>query len=340
MARTYNVHMKRFVAGFGLSLAFCLLAGCGTGGTSTSAKSGNLPSTVKDGSATAAEGNASKDMEVREQRGPGPKPNADAAQGIAGQWYGEFDKASIAKLKASPESRQMASLAASMKPSLELTASGRFKMDIFGASLEGAYVQKGVDLTLNAETIMGMKLSDPSVKSNPMFASVAEPMKGKVEKGGTSLYFPGDKSDPNDIDLRFTREGPAEEKVGARSVKAAEAKLVGSYAFDESYQPSTAGLTKAQLRAQKFSLNMMRGFKLSLREDNTFSITMMLNFRGTWKLSGDTLKMIATEPKEMIAQMPATEKPEFTARVKDNGKRLIFINDKNGQEDGALVRTK
>lgn len=356
--------MKRFLPVLAAILAVGLITGCGSNtnpttasgsgtqnqnpGTATAggAEPGDAPERQPgllagpedSGTGVAMPAEASKERAEAIAKEGSTKPAATKPEGITGKWYGEFDEKDIEKLKKQPGGQNIAAIAA-MRPDLELKANGKFTMTFFGNPLEGSYTRKGDAISLKCETFMGMKLSDPSMKSNPMFAQFAEPMDGKVQKNGTVLFFPKKNDEPNEIDLRFTRNAPAGAKVGAKSVSAAEAKYVGEYAMDDSRQPKPENMTKAQESAFKMMQAMMKGFKLSLREDNTFSMTMMLTFTGNWKLDGDTIKMNVTGPKEIVDQMPPDQTREALIKVKPNGV-FAMLNEKDGSESGYLKKIK
>lgn len=264
------------------------------------------------------------------------EPGKPAASGsIEGKWYGALSPTEGSQM--SENAQQMAVVAQSMINTLELQKGGKFKMELTGVAAEGDYSLKGNTLTLQTRKVMGRSIDEAAKAGNAAFvAQFKEPLVG-ASRGG-ALFFPGKRERPDEMDITFVRNAPPGVEVGKRSVSAAEAKVVGSWLFDGDYQPPTTGMTEAQKKGQAMMRQMMGNFKLNLREDNTFIMTMMIQFRGTWKMEGDTFQLKPKEPKAILDAMPEGQKPQIKAKLTGGGKKLLLLHEKTGEITGALKR--
>ncbi|MBI5708644.1 MAG: hypothetical protein HZC36_16800 [Armatimonadetes bacterium] len=258
-----------------------------------------------------------------------------AAGSIEGKWYGALSPTEGSQM--SQNAQQMAVVAQSMINTLELQKGGKFKMELTGVAAEGDYTLKGNTLTLQTRKVMGRSIDEAAKAGNAAFvAQFKEPMVGAMR--GSALFFPGKKERPDEMDITFVRNAPPGVEVGKRSVTAAESKVVGSWLYDGDYQPPTAGMTEAQKKGQAMMRQMMGNFRLNLREDNTFIMTMMIQFRGSWKIEGDTIQLKPKEPKAILDAMPEGQKPQIKARLTGGGKKLLLLHEKTGEITGALKR--
>ncbi len=278
--------------------------------------------------------------EVIERRSSGAEGNpVPPIADVTGQWYGKAKPTN----PADKEDARLAALTAGAQLELILDKDGRFKMTMMGTPMEGSYEAESEAVTLKIETVMGQRIDDPNAPAAFMLQELKEPIEGTIEGEGKTLFFPGKKDKPGEADMTFTRDKPAQDKVGPRTVAAAEAPLVGEYVFDDSYAPPKKPRTGketpreiAREKAQEFSRNMSKGMRLTLREDNTFQVELMVLMKGSWKRSKGELILTIKEPKEMLAYSGG-EKPEMRARIAPDG-RLLMLNDKSGQVDFALKR--
>lgn len=319
------------------------IAGCGSGSTTT----GEIPS--KPPSAATAQGDpapVSKTAEAQPSASEIERPSGGAlgsegtskqdagpAPGdITGTWYGRLSPTTEG---ASPEqSRQLRLIAEAMFVDLELGKDGKFSLTAPGMPLTGTYEKKGDKLILSVETVMGRTLAQASSEFGPTVDQFKEPLEGQIRKDEKTLFFAGKKDQPGEMDMTFMRTPPADEKVGKRSVTPAEAKHVGHYTFDESFDPPGE-----DERSQQVMRSLASNASLALREDNTFVMKLMMRVTGSWKLEKDLIVLTVKAPRVMLEQVPPDQKPEIKARLDQGGKRLLMLNDKSEAVDFALKRT-
>jgi hypothetical protein len=268
-----------------------------------------------------------------------PTTTASASPtGLTGTWYGKFSP----ETSPDPAKAQMTALFGATTFTLDLDVNGRFKLTAMGSPLEGDYTVEGTKITMKPDTVMGKSLNDPS---NPManaMAELKEPQLGEIRDGGKTIFLAARPNNPNDIDLAFTREKPKEPALGPKTADASEMKMVGEWVFDESFDPAgkpKANETKdetAKRKAQEFARNMAKQVQLKLREDNTFIMNLLIEFRGTWKRNGEKILLTATEPKAALEM--SAEEPKIHMNVAKNGDQLLVLNDKTNKPDFAMKR--
>lgn len=233
------------------------------------------------------------------------------------------------------QTKALASMLGDSQLELELGEDDRFKLRMSGTDLEGSYKIEGEKVTLTYETLMGMSLKDSNSPLSMMSDQFKDPEIGTVQEGGKKLFFPGRRGQPDEAEMTFTREAPKAAPTGPKSVSEEEAKFVGSYVFDDSFAVPIEG-TKAEQSAKKMLQSMMRGFRLVLREDNTFEMTMMLPMKGKWKSKGGKLNLNVTAPD--LKALSGQDQPAIEAKVSEKPGQLLMVNDKTGKVDFAIKR--
>ena len=261
------------------------------------------------------------------------------ANQITGKWYGKTRP--VKGAETDPAVQKFVEIAAVSPLNLELTPTGTFTLTMMGAPMTGSYTVASDKVTLQTESVSGQRIDDPKNPLAFMLEELKEPMVGTLRDGGKTLFFAAKTNDPGDADMTFTRNPPAEDKVGPKTVTASEARLVGKYAFDTTYAPPVKPPTDpkdtreiARRKAQEFVRRQAKSTRLSLRADNSFVMEMMVTVKGTWTLKGNELVMTMREPKAMVDYaVKAGNKPEMKARLSKDPSQLLMLNDKSREVD-------
>ncbi|MGI8923501.1 MAG: hypothetical protein ACR2HJ_05585 [Fimbriimonadales bacterium] len=266
------------------------------------------------------------------------------ANQVTGKWYGKTRP--VKGAEPDPALQKFVDIAAVSPLTLELTPEGTFTLTMMSAPMTGFYTVVSDKVTLKIESVSGQRIDDPKSPLAFMLEELKEPMVGTLRDGGKTLFFAAKTKEPGDADMTFTRNPPAEDKVGGKTVSTSEAKLVGKYVFDTTYAPPSKPPADpndkreiARRKAQEFVRRQAKSSRLSLRADNSFVMEIMVTLKGTWKLRGNELVMTMREPKAMVDYAAkGGNKPEMKARLSKDPSQLLMLNDKSREVDFALRR--
>ena len=250
-----------------------------------------------------------------------PSAQAPAEKPITGKWKGKIE---VAKAKEDDPAAKMAEAMASMfgDMDLEIKDGNRYVMKFMGMPMEGSITRTGNKLSLKHEKVMGMTpdemkaMNEKQGKAAP--ADPNAPMEGEISADGETISL----FDPKQPDSKmvFKRHVEKPKVVGTSSVKGPETALVGSYkgvVDPAKVKPED----KAMVDAIKDSLS------LKLEVDNTFSMNMMMEFEGKWRVEGDTLILTI----DLASGMKGDSTKDEPAKFKIVGSELVPI-PKAGEE--------
>lgn len=253
--------------------------------------------------------------------GSAPTAQSPSEKPVTGKWKGKIE---IAKGKEDDPAAKMAEAMAGMfgDMDLEIKEDNRYVMKFMGMPMEGTLTRAGTKVTLKHEKVMGMTPDElkaynekqgKAAPSNPN-----EPMSGEISADGETITL-FDAKQP-DSKIVFKRFVEVPKVIGAATVKGPEAGLVGTY--KGVIEPSRVKPEdKQMIEAIKDSLS------LRLEQDNTFSMNMMVEFEGKWKLEGNLLTLTIDQAAGMKGDSTKDEPAVF--RVE--GPQLIPVPRK-GEE--------
>lgn len=243
-----------------------------------------------------------------------PDVKAQQSTSLEGKWVGKLQ---LAKAADDDAAAKMAEAFAAMLGSadLEIKPGYKYTLSMMGLPIEGSYSITGSKITLTPELIAGMTPEEAMKKGAEKGATEdpSKPLTGTVSADGTKITL-SDEQGKDDSTIVFTRK--PERKGSTATVSAAEAILVGDYF-------AMVDLTKVKPEERDEARAMQGGLGLSLFDDNTFEMKMIMSFEGKWKLVGDKLTLTVNE----AMGMSGSEGPpaEFTVQ----GGTLVPVGPSN-----------
>lgn len=255
-----------------------------------------------------------------------------AAIAINGHYKGKIES------KASddhPAAKMAEAMVSMMMPSLDVQGN-RFTMTMMGMPMSGDLRRRGDDLTFTVTEFMGLPAEEfKQLKTDSAKSDLDKPMKGKIVKGGKQILIE-DAEDKSQVMVfeRAERTNDSE-SAGVRSVSAREEQVVGSWGADpRDTNLAGQGVTDAE---RKMIRSMLERMRLDLRHDNTFTLDMGIQLKGTWSRAKDELRLQTTGIVGMDMPEGKLSGDDIVVKVEDG--RLRILSDKDGTPEVTLVRS-
>lgn len=298
--------------------------------------------------ALAAFGCSSKDSTVT---GAGSGSGSGAASGsgggdasstsdIVGKWKGDL------KMPETSKDDPMAKMGEAMAQmflgnlTLEFLEGGKFKLTMMGMPVEGSVSRKGNEIELKPEMVLGMTVEEArKMNAENKGAEIMkndEPMLGTISADGTEIKLKG-KSDKSGGEMVFKRAKDEPEKPVKTTVSSAEQGFVGHWGA-EMEGTAPASMSDKEKQEWKMAEMMVKTAALELRADNTFKMTLMFDFEGTWKMDSGNLVLKMTKAMGMDGGTPSADNEDLKLRSEDGGKRLV--SDQPGPGGAKLIFVK
>jgi len=265
---------------------------------------------------------------------------ASATSDIIGKWKGDI------KMPETNKDDPMAKMGEAMAQmflgnlTLEFVEGGKFKLTMMGMPVEGSVSRKGNEIELTPETVLGMTVEEArkmnAENKGAELMKNDEPMLGTISADGSEITLKG-KSDKSGGEMVFKRAKDEPEKPVKSTVAAAEQGFVGEWGA-EMEGAAPASMTDKEKQEWKMAEMMVKSATLNLRADNTFRMTLMFDFEGTWKKEGDVLVLKMTKALGMDGGTPSADNEDLKLRSEAGGSRLI--SDQPGPGGAKLVFVK
>lgn len=199
---------------------------------------------------------------------------------------------------------------------LEFPDEGHFKLTLMGMPMEGDVERNGDSLTLKPMRLMGMtpeEAKKASKNSSAMSDDFSKPIEGTISADGGTIVLKGKKAEEGE--MVFVR-GTADTDPGSGAQSASTKSTVTSEesAWVGRYKADPATLDESKLTdEQKADLPMVKAAlstaTVDLRADNTFTMTMMLDFEGDWKIENGLVRLNPTKAMGMEAGKDSKNDP-------------------------------
>lgn len=257
------------------------------------------------------------------------------APNIVGKWKGEIE---MPKASKDDPMAEFGSAFAKMflgNLTLEFTENDRFKMTMMGIPVEGKVERKGLELTLTAETAAGMPM-DEARKNNPATPK-NDKMSATIAEDGSKIAIKGTDDKTGEPGMVFTRWKDEPKKDVKSTVSAEEEKVLGTYKPDvQASKPANMDAKAAE--EWKMGEMLLASATLDLRADNTFTLNLMLEMEGSWKIQGGRVVL----HMEKLAGLPddgksTSKSDDLNLLIKSDGS---LEADKAGPEGQKLIFRK
>jgi len=246
---------------------------------------------------------------------------------ITGKWKGEIQMPETSK------DDPMAKLGQAMGQMmlgnliLEFQPGDKFRLTMMGMPIEGSYTRSGNELSMKAETAIGMNAEDLK-KQDPKFNS--DMLKATVSEDGTKITVRNENGKTNEGEMVFKRYTEEPKKETASTVSDSEKNLVGSYSCElKADKPEK--MTTEEENEWKMGEALMKTASLDLHADNTFKIVLMLEMTGTWKVEGDEVKLHMTGMAGLPDDGKSGDKNDMNLRIDPNGRLTMSEKGPKGQ---------
>lgn len=298
-------------------------------GTPDGALAKAAESTEGASAAQPAEGVSDGKPVVEAGQGEPPKPsavklhNGDPNADLIGTWKGEIQMPQAAK---DDPMAQMAESMAKMlmgRLKLEIKPGNQFVLNMM-FPIEGTLARKGSSLTLKPTKMMGMTPDEAKKMAEGQGAQNMnmDSMTATVSKDGKTITVANDQ--PEQGKMVFTR-APAENRVVIPTVSAEEKPYVGEWKGEMSGTPPSNATDKEKQQAEAMMKVMNSGMELSLRADNTFTMTMMMELSGKWRAKGGTVTLEILELNGMGGNQAKND--PLVLKPSNGGKTLQATKD-------------
>lgn len=257
----------------------------------------------------------------------------DAGPDITGKWKGKLE------MPKTDEDNPFAKMGEAMAGmftggmTLEFPTGDSFKLTMMGMPIEGKVERKGLDLTLTAERAMGMTVEELK-KSSEDFSK--DKFSAKISEDGSKITLIEEGQKPEEGTMVFERakDEPAKEVVS--TVNADEKAHVGSYSAKmEGKKPD--GMSEEKEQEFKMAEAMVSSASLELRADNTFTINLMFEMGGTWKVEKDEVVLHMTKMMGLSDEGSSSSNDDMKLTIGSGGR---LTTDKDGPSGMTLVFTK
>lgn len=258
---------------------------------------------------------------------------------ISGKWKGKIEMPESSK---DDPMAKMGEAFASLflgTISLEFADPDKFTLSMMGMPIEGKVTRSGNELTLKAETAMGMTMEEAK-KMNPKASSAPmdEEMLATISADGKEIRIRGKKDQASKGEMVFVRDDTVEKKVEKETVSSEERALVGEYGAEIHEKPKEE-LKGEAASEMKMAEAMLTSSRLVLRADNTYSMRMMLEFEGTWKLADGQIVLKMLKAMGMPEGAKASgDNEDLKLRLVEGGKKLVIDQPGPGGSKMAFVK--
>lgn len=277
--------------------------------------------------------------EVAAVRSPGarhaPKKSAPS---LVGHWKGKLEVSS--KAKDDPGVQFAEGLAAAMgemmNTRLEFPAEDRFILSVMTMPLEGKVERNGNKLTLIPETIMGLSRNEASQLGATK--NELSDLHGTISDDGSEIHLEGSGKDGGTMVFRRYREEVEAPKrpVVSKLRSSAEERLVGDWSVK--IEAPKSGKEALSEQEAKVLSAMESSMRLRLSQDLTFSLYMMVEILGTWRLDGNRVTLYPTKMMGMDVKESGGTKSDPLVGVVSSDGLTITASEPGGP--GKVVFTK
>lgn len=223
-----------------------------------------------------------------------------------------------------------------MNAKLEFPTEDRFVFSLMTMPFEGKVKRDGNRLTLIPETIMG--LSREEARQLGATKNDLSDLHGTISDDGSEIRLEGQGKDSGTMVFKRTSDDTAEKprRTESKLHSSSEERLVGDWSVKIEAPRSGPGAISE--KEAKMLAAMESAMKLRLSQDLTFSLDMMAEILGTWKLDGDRITLVPTKLMGMdIKDGDGAKADPLVGRVSSDG-RTITASEPGGA--GRIVFTK
>lgn len=225
---------------------------------------------------------ADDDHEIPNEAEIAPVSSTGERSGVVGRWKGKLE---APKDGAEGPMAQMAVGMAKMflgSLSLELRPDHTFSLNVF-VPIEGTYRLEGRSITLTPKTVAGLTEAEAKEmgKAEGKPAKPLKPLKGTIAANGASISLEAD--DEQGGNLLFERAKPEPPVVS--KVSADEKPLVGRWRGSVDVQIPASATDEERKKAAVAARMLHESLELTLRADRRFTLRMMMELEGHWRVS-------------------------------------------------------